>query len=124
MNYRFGFLAFAIFVFGYLPPVDAAAKRDTVYIVYKSSSRDFAIQLKRSFPRRQKVKTYNTDLLSMGDYSGKQKLNAILSGSGQVIVVGDAKNDLPKMENDRAIFVEGLEDDIDKIMDIIRPREK
>ena len=60
-----------------------------VYIVYSGKEKKLKNSLVETLPAHLEVKSYNTDLLGLGDYSAVQKVASRLSGAKVVVIVGD-----------------------------------
>ena len=60
-----------------------------VYIVYAGKEKKIKNSLVETLPERLQVKSYNTDLLGLGDYSAVQKVASRLSRAKVVVIVGD-----------------------------------
>ncbi len=71
--------------------LNAAPKRATdVYVVYTMKNKQVKKILKGLMPGSIKTKFYNADLLTVADYSGKQKAVSKFERSRLVVFVGDA----------------------------------
>ena len=58
-----------------------------LYIVYASADKDIQKNIKKSMPSTLKIKSYNTSLLAMADYTGKQKTVSKLNSASLVVIV-------------------------------------
>ena len=68
-------------------PLPVMAAEVDVYIVYSGADKSIAKALKKSLSGDFKLKKYNTKLLAMADYSGKQKAVAKISSARLVVLV-------------------------------------
>lgn len=75
-----------ILIIGFRPVYAASID---VYLVYSSADKDIKSQLNEKLPADLKVKSYNATLLTMADYSGKQKAVAKLSGARVVVLINE-----------------------------------
>ena len=64
-----------------------------VYIVYASSDRDAKNELIDALPEGLSVKSYNSNLLALADYTGRQKALSKLERASVVVVISDAPLD-------------------------------
>lgn len=72
-----------------LTPLPVKAADVDVYIVYVGTDRAIKTELKSQLFDGLTVKTYNTKLLAMADYSGKQKAVAKISKAKLVVLIKD-----------------------------------
>lgn len=70
-------------------PAEAQAGRTDLFVVYTSKSRDDRDRLVTALPDGLQVQTYNSDILAIADYSGKQKALARLDRARIIVVLGD-----------------------------------
>ena len=77
----------AIFVWG--PAHTILAADLDVYIVYSGKEKKLKNSLLESLPESLEVKSYNTNLLGLGDYSAVQKVASKLSRAKVVVIVGE-----------------------------------
>ena len=71
------------------PPHTVLAADLDVYIVYAGKEKKLKKSLVETLPEHLQVKSYNTDLLGLGDYSAVQKVASRLSRAKVVVIVGD-----------------------------------
>jgi len=72
-----------------LTPLTAMAGGVDIYVVFSGSDKAIKKEIKKQLSGEYKVKTYNTKLLAMADYSGKQKAVAKISKARLVVLVKD-----------------------------------
>lgn len=72
-----------------LTPLPVKAAGVDVYIIYLGTDKSIKTELKRQLSDGLTVKTYNTNLLAMADYSGKQKAVAKISKAKLVVLIKD-----------------------------------
>ena len=85
-------LAAFVAFFGLTAPALTARQVD-VYIVYASSDRDAKNELLGALPEGMSAKSYNSNLLALADYSGKQKALSKLERASVVVILNDAPLD-------------------------------
>lgn len=85
-------LAAFVVLSGFTPPALTARQVD-VYIVYASSDRAAKNELTEALSEGLSVKSYNSNLLALADYSGKQKAMAKLDRARVVVILNDAPLD-------------------------------
>ena len=71
------------------PPHTVLAAGLDVYVVYAGKEKKLKNSLVETLPAHLEVKSYNTDLLGLGDYSAVQKVASRLSRAKVVLIVGD-----------------------------------
>ncbi len=69
------------------------ARQVDVYIVYASSDRDAKNELTDALPEGLSAMSYNSNLLALADYSGKQKALSKLERASVVVILNDAPLD-------------------------------
>lgn len=77
---------------GFTTPALKARQVD-VYIVYASSDRAAKNELTEALSEGLSVKSYNSNLLALADYSGKQKVMAKLERASVVVILNDGPLD-------------------------------
>lgn len=85
-------LAALVVLSGFTTPALKARQVD-VYIVYASSDRAAKNELTEALSEGLSVKSYNSNLLALADYSGKQKAMAKLERASIVVILSDAPLD-------------------------------
>ncbi len=85
-------LAALVLLSGFTAPALTARQVD-VYIVYASSDRDAKNELTAALAEGLSVKSYNSNLLALADYSGKQKAMSKLERVSVVVIINDAPLD-------------------------------
>lgn len=89
-----------------------------VYLVYLGADKSVQKQLKADLPGNLKVKAYNAGILTMADYSGKQKAIGKLSQAKVVALV--TEKPLALLENHQfknsVVISNGDQADIDTII--------
>ena len=83
----------AFVVFSGLTAPALTARQVDVYIVYASNDRDAKNELTGALPDGLSVKFYNSNLLALADYSGKQKALSKLERASVVVILNDAPLD-------------------------------
>ena len=84
----------AVFVvFSGLTAPALTARQVDVYIVYASSDRAAKNELTDALPEGLSSKSYNSNLLALADYSGKQKALSKLERASVVVILNDAPLD-------------------------------
>ena len=69
------------------------ARQVDVYILYDSSDRDAKNELVGALPEGMSTKSYNSNLLALADYSGKQRTLSKLERASVVVILSDATLD-------------------------------
>ena len=91
-----------------------------VYVVYSSIDKPLQKTLKKSLPSSLKIRSYNIDLLTMADYSGKQKaLIKIMKARIVVIIKPKARGIIGEQSTGDIIYIAG-KDDLDTARNKIR----
>ena len=85
-------IAITVFVLGLCSPVVDAAGAD-VYLVYAGRNRELKKAIIEGISRDFSVKTYNTSLLGLADYSGIQKVVGKISEARVVVMLLDTTMD-------------------------------
>ena len=93
MTKRLPTILAAFVVFSGLTAPALTARQVDVYIVYASSDRDAKNELTGALPDGLSVKSYNSNLLALADYSGKQKALSKLERASVVVILNDAPLD-------------------------------
>jgi len=92
-----------------------------VYIVYGGGDKKIQKTIKKALPSNLNIKSYNTSLLAMADYSGKQKAVAKISSASLVVIINEKNFDLlgkPTFSNSTIVTSDG-ESEIAKIKTLL-----
>ncbi len=93
MKTRLLTLLTAIVAGSVMTPPALTARQVDVYIVYASSDRDAKNELIDALPEGLSVKSYNSNLLALADYTGQQKALSKLELASVVVIISDAPLD-------------------------------
>ncbi|PCJ99337.1 MAG: hypothetical protein COA45_04665 [Zetaproteobacteria bacterium] len=94
------------------------ASATDIYLVYSGANRDIKNQIQDALSSELDIKSYNTSLLVIADYSGKQKVIAKLSQAGLVVMLDE--NSIQDLDNSAfENVVHAIDDDIMSNIDLI-----
>lgn len=95
-----------------LVPARANAEALDIYLVYSADVRGQKTDLKKTLSEEYNVKSYNIAMLSVADYSGRQKIMTKLTSARVIVLLGSRSIDiLGNRNHDSTLAIDAKSED-------------